>query len=90
LKLAGCVQGDLPPPENPEAVVDGALAYVGATPSRLAIIPVEDVLALDEQPNLPGTINEHPNWRRRLPAGDVFAAPGSEDRLARFVRARRS
>ena len=89
LTQAGCVQGDPPPPDSPEAVVDAALAYVGATPSRLAIIPVEDVLALDEQPNLPGTINEHPNWRRRLPAGDVFAMPGSEDRLTRFVRARR-
>ena len=90
LEHAGCVQGDPPPPDCPEAVVDASLAYVGATPSRLAIIPVEDVLALDEQPNLPGTINEHPNWRRRFPAGDAFAAPGSEDRLLRFVRARRS
>ena len=90
LKQAGCVQGDSPPPEAPEPVVDGALAFVGATPSRLAIAPIEDVLALEEQPNLPGTINEHPNWRRRLPAGDIFAAPGSENRLARFVRARRS
>jgi 4-alpha-glucanotransferase len=90
LKHAGCVQGDPPRPENPDPVVDGALAYVGGTPSRLAIVPIEDVLALDEQPNLPGTINEHPNWRRRLPAGDIFAAPGSENRLARFVGARRS
>ena len=90
LKNAGCVLGEPPPPDLPGAVVDGSLAYVGATPSRLAIVPVEDVLALVEQPNLPGTINEHPNWRRRLPAGDVFAMPGSEERLARFVRARRS
>jgi 4-alpha-glucanotransferase len=90
LQHAGCVEGDPPPPDSPEAVVDASLAYVGSTPSRLAIIQVEDVLALDEQPNLPGTINEHPNWRRRLPAGDVFAMPGSEKRLARFVRARRS
>ena len=90
LKQAGCVQGDPPPRNTPESVVNGALAFVGGTPSRLAMAPVEDVLALDEQPNLPGTINEHPNWRRRLPAGDVFAASGSEDRLARFVRARQS
>ena len=20
-----------------------------------------------DQPNIPGTVNEHPNWRRRLP-----------------------
>lgn len=90
LKQAGCAQGDPPPPNEPETVVDASLAFVGATPSRLAIAPIEDVLALEEQPNLPGTINEHPNWRRRLPAGDVFATPGSEDRLARFVHARQS
>jgi 4-alpha-glucanotransferase len=90
LKHAGCAQGDPPPLENPEPVVDGALAYVGGTPSRLAIAPIEDVLALDEQPNLPGTTNEHPNWRRRLPAGDVFGKPGNGNRLARFLRARRS
>jgi 4-alpha-glucanotransferase len=49
---------------------------------------VEDVLALTEQPNLPGTIDEHPNWRRRLPPGDSFAVPGAEHRLETFVRAR--
>jgi 4-alpha-glucanotransferase len=26
------------------------------------------MLALEEQPNLPNTIDEHPNWRRRLPS----------------------
>jgi 4-alpha-glucanotransferase len=32
------------------------------------ILPVEDLLGLEEQPNLPNTVDEHPNWRRRLPA----------------------
>ena len=31
------------------------------------LVPIEDALGLKEQPNLPGTIDEHPNWRRRLP-----------------------
>jgi 4-alpha-glucanotransferase len=32
-------------------------------------------LGLIEQPNIPGTVNEHPNWRRRLPlALDELAA----------------
>lgn len=30
-------------------------------------MPVEDLFGLIEQPNLPGTVDEHPNWRRRLP-----------------------
>ena len=25
-------------------------------------------MAIEEQPNLPGTIDQHPNWRRRLTA----------------------
>jgi 4-alpha-glucanotransferase len=29
---------------------------------------MEDVAGLAEQPNLPGTTTEHPNWRRRMPA----------------------
>ena len=49
------------------------------------MVPIEDVLALDEQPNLPGTINEHPNWRRRLPPGGIFATPGREEELTLSV-----
>ena len=30
-------------------------------------IALEDLLELREQPNIPGTIDEHPNWRRRMP-----------------------
>ena len=90
LKDATFAEGDLPPPDAPEPVVDGAIAYVGSTLSEIAIVPIEDVLALDEAPNLPGTIDEHPNWRRRLPPGDPFVGPGAEGRLGRFVRSRRN
>ena len=31
------------------------------------MISIEDALGVPDQPNLPGTIDEHPNWRRRLP-----------------------
>ncbi|MBV9419847.1 MAG: 4-alpha-glucanotransferase, partial [Alphaproteobacteria bacterium] len=48
-------------------------AFVCRTPCPLAIVPAEDILGLIEQPNIPGTINEHPNWRRRLPSPDVFS-----------------
>jgi 4-alpha-glucanotransferase len=47
---------------------------------------VEDLLGLEEAPNLPGTIAEHPNWRRRLPAPAerLFARPDVRRRLARI------
>ena len=54
------------PPAAPP--VDAMIAHVASAPCPLAIVPLEDLLALEEQPNLPGTIDEHPNWRRRMDA----------------------
>jgi 4-alpha-glucanotransferase len=81
---AGVVQGELPAAADAYRVVDAALRYVAATPSRLALLPLEDLAALDEQPNLPGTRDEHPNWRRRLPATaeELFTRPEVAARLA--------
>ena len=50
-----------------DKVVDAAIAHIAAAPTPVKIVPIEDLLGLEEQPNLPGTIDEHPNWRRRLP-----------------------
>jgi 4-alpha-glucanotransferase len=41
--------------------------FLARTKSRLLAISLEDLLGMIEQPNIPGTVNEHPNWRRRLP-----------------------
>jgi 4-alpha-glucanotransferase len=41
--------------------------FLADTRSRLLVVSMEDVLGLKDQVNLPGTTNEHPNWRRRLP-----------------------
>ncbi|MBP2300498.1 4-alpha-glucanotransferase [Azospirillum picis] len=41
-------------------------AYLARTPSRIVMVQIEDALCEDEQPNLPGTVDQHPNWRRRL------------------------
>jgi 4-alpha-glucanotransferase len=49
-------------------VVDAAIAHIARTPSALALVSLEDMLGIEEQPNLPGTITEHPNWRRRCDA----------------------
>ncbi|MHC0054495.1 4-alpha-glucanotransferase [Actibacterium sp. D379-3] len=44
-------------------------AFIAATRARLAAVQLEDILGAEEQPNLPGTIHDHPNWRRRLSRG---------------------
>ena len=77
-----------PPPESPP--VDEALAFIAATPATLVTYPLEDLLALEEQPNLPGSIDEHPNWRRRLalPVDELFSEPAFVDRLLAVDRAR--
>jgi 4-alpha-glucanotransferase len=48
--------------------VDAAVAHVGRTPAALAVVPLEDILGITDAPNVPGTTDEQPNWRRRLPA----------------------
>ncbi|NBB25487.1 4-alpha-glucanotransferase [Porphyrobacter sp. SLTP] len=64
-----------PAPDNPAPVVDAAMAHIARTPAAIALVALEDLLGLEEQPNLPGTVTEHPNWRRRLdaPTGDLIA-----------------
>lgn len=40
---------------------------LAATPSRLKLISPYDVIGDVRQPNLPGTVDEYPNWRLPLP-----------------------
>ncbi|HEX8446387.1 MAG TPA: 4-alpha-glucanotransferase [Sphingomonas sp.] len=79
-----------PLPDDPAPVVDAALAQAAAAPCELLIVPVEDLFGLEEAPNMPGTITEHPNWRRRLPdTGDaLFATAAVRRRIARIVQTR--
>ena len=42
-------------------------AFLSKTRSRLMAIALEDLLGVIDQPNIPGTVHEHPNWRQRLP-----------------------
>ena len=80
-KDAGVATGG--PPKDADKAVDAAVAFTAQSPAALALIPLEDVLGLAEQPNLPGTIDEHPNWRRRLarPTSELLAAPHVRRRL---------
>lgn len=76
--------GQRPAPENPEPVVRAALRHIGKSPAVLAIAPLEDLLADAEQPNLPGTTDEHPNWRRRqgAPLDELLEDPDVRARIA--------
>jgi 4-alpha-glucanotransferase len=41
---------------------------VGSSPALLASAALDDVLGATVQPNVPGTVDEFPNWRVPLPA----------------------
>jgi 4-alpha-glucanotransferase len=41
--------------------------FLARTPCRLFCVQIDDALGIHEQANLPGTVNEHPNWRRKMP-----------------------
>jgi len=41
--------------------------FMALAPSHVQLIPLEDMLEISEQVNIPGTINEHPNWLQKLP-----------------------
>ncbi|MDX3907897.1 MAG: 4-alpha-glucanotransferase [Pigmentiphaga sp.] len=88
LVRAGAQPEPGPVPQDPP--VKAILRFVSDTPAPLAVVPLEDMLGLDEQPNLPGTIDSHPNWRRRMPVSveSLFAQEEVAERAAELSRTR--
>jgi 4-alpha-glucanotransferase len=89
-RASGAAAGEMPGPQDGTPAADAAAAHIGHAACGLALLPIEDALALPEQPNLPGTIDEHPNWRRRLaaPADALLRRPDVASRLAALHQAR--
>jgi 4-alpha-glucanotransferase len=89
---SGAASGEMPGIEAADRVVDAAIRHVGGSASALALLPVEDACALGEQPNLPGTVDGHPNWRRRLPAeaAAILDRAETRQRIAAFAASRRN
>ena len=71
------------PQEQAEAPLEEAQLYLAATPSAVLVLQLEDALGVVEQANLPGTIDEHPNWRRKLPCD--LDAMADDERLQRLA-----
>ena len=90
MQASGAATGKMPPPEQPVPAVDAALRHVGRAACDLVMLPLEDALAEPEQPNLPGTLHEHPNWRRRTlaPAEHVLDAPEVAARVGGLAQSR--
>ncbi len=56
-------EGYMPPLPS---IVAAAHAFIGRTPSLIAIAQIDDLVGEFSAVNLPGTDRERPNWRRKL------------------------
>jgi 4-alpha-glucanotransferase len=75
-RLGGLAEG-MPATE----AVAGAYRALRRSPSRLLAATLEDALVVPERPNIPGTVDQWPNWS--------LALPGGLEGLRRSVSARR-
>lgn len=87
-RRAGITDRPPPPPDVTAPAVEAALRFVGRTPCPLALVPIEDLLGLVDQPNLPGTTTEHPNWRRRLDRSGAELLDGAAAQIKALTEAR--
>ncbi|WP_088140601.1 4-alpha-glucanotransferase [Achromobacter xylosoxidans] len=80
----GCAAEPAQPP------LEDMLRFVSSSPCPLLLVPMEDLAGELEQPNLPGTVDQHPNWRQRLAASSAacFADPAVQARLQALRTAR--
>ena len=76
--------------DSSDAVLDASVRLLGHTRAPLVLLPLEDLLGVDEQPNLPGTTSGHPNWQRRFiaPAGELLDDADAARRLELLAQAR--
>lgn len=62
--LAACTLSD---GESPSEAVRRAYEALGRAPSSVLVANLDDALAVAERPNMPGTLDEWPNWSLALP-----------------------
>jgi 4-alpha-glucanotransferase len=71
----------------PEQVRWGVIAHLAQTPCRLVLLSLEDIFGWLDQQNLPGTKDEYPNWRLKLPLLlDEIAQAQEPEQAARIMR----
>jgi len=70
-----------------DAIVLAMHRLLARTPSRLRLISPYDVIGEVRQPNLPGTVDEYPNWR--LPLPETLEELRADPRVAAITEAMR-
>jgi 4-alpha-glucanotransferase len=65
--MAAVMRGEAEAPEQmPQNLAVAFHRLLARTPSRLFVVQAEDLTGMLDQVNIPGTVVEHPNWRRKL------------------------
>ena len=92
LKRQDLLPTDLAPDGFDERLIAAVHRFLARSPSALMLIQAEDLLGVETMVNLPGTIDEHPNWRRRLPLSvdEMLADPRFDDLSSLRARPRRA
>jgi 4-alpha-glucanotransferase len=62
----GLPGGDTSLPEDVKEVALGVHRFLARSPAGLMMANLDDLLLEERQLNQPGTVDEYPNWRRRL------------------------
>jgi 4-alpha-glucanotransferase len=80
-------EGLLAPDERSvPAIVAALYGFLARTPSMLVAATLEDAVEAHDRPNVPGTIDQRPNWSLPLPVPlDDLAADPRVRRLARIL-----
>jgi 4-alpha-glucanotransferase len=77
------VDPEHPPAEASPPLLDAVHALMARSSAAMVAVQLDDALGALEQPNIPGTTDEHPNWRRRHPvAADRLDAHPALVRIA--------
>jgi 4-alpha-glucanotransferase len=89
-------EGLLPPgvPDDPAQVptmttelTEAIHQYLARSPAWMVLANVEDIIGTRAQANLPGTLDQHPNWCRKLGSTvDELTQDSRFDRLAAQLR----
>lgn len=66
-------------PEMTSTLCLSVYKFLSQTPCKLVAVSLDDILGVMNQQNLPGTVDEYPNWRQKNPIG--ISAIFSDERL---------
>jgi 4-alpha-glucanotransferase len=78
--------------DDPQVLCRCCLEYLAAGDARLLMVNLEDLWGETERQNMPGTTDEHPNWRRKaqLDMDQFTTQPDVLDTLRRVDELRRA